>query len=253
MIGILSFARLFVFTPSKAAAACVPERALYDSLKIYGLTLLGAALFYRFKPYDFPDANAAAPMGPQGIFFWLKVMLWQPLLMGALIGFCAVLLRWLKDGWLPVKVATSFFWCAIPLILTVLYVKNGIPKSAFAALMVVWAVPGIYVGRGVPAAEWRPLTAFLLGLNAVQLAVLLPEVVVTLLRWEAGYKGVVGLAGLWMLVAGALGLRALPPARPLPRALLPLLFALVLQIEVVIAAFMLGWLPVETLKALLYG
>jgi len=253
MIGVLSFARLFVFSPSRAAAACVSERALYDALKIYGLTLLGAALFYRFKPYDFPDANAAVPMGPQGIFFWLKVMLWQPLLMGALIAFCAVLLRWLKDGWLPVKVATSFFWCAIPLILTVTYVKSGIPKPAFAALMVAWTVPGIYVARGIPAAEWRPLAAFLLGLNAVQLAVLLPEVVVTLLRWEAGYKGVVGLAGLWMLVGGALGLRALPPARPLPRALLPLLFALVLQIEVVIAAFMLGWLPVETLKALLYG
>lgn len=249
----LSFGRLFLFSPSKAAEACAGDDALRDALKIYGLTLLGAALFFRFKPYDFPDAAAAVPMGPQDLFFWLKVMAWQPLLMGALIVFSAVLLRWLKDGWLPVKVASSFFWCAIPLILTVFYVKNQIPKPAFAAAMIVWALPGAYVGRGVPSREWRPLTAFLLGLNAVQLAALLPEAAVTVMRWEAGYKAVVGAAGLWMLVGGALGLKMLPPQRPLPRALLPLLFALVLQIEVVIASFMLGWLPVETLKALLYG
>ena len=249
----VNFGRLFLFSPAKAAAACTEERALFDALKIYGLTLLTAAIFYRFKPYDFPDANAAVPMGPQSLFFWLKVMLWQPLLMAALVAFAAALMRWMKDGWLPVKVATSFFWCAIPLILTVLYVKNGIPKSVFAVLMIAWAVPGVYVGRGIPFQEWRLLATFLLGINVIQLAALLPESVVTLMRWEAGYKAVVGLAGFWMLIGGALGLKALPPHRPLPRALLPLLFALVLQIEVVIAAFMLGWLPVETLKALLYG
>jgi hypothetical protein len=253
MNKLLHFGRLFLFSPAKAAAACDEDRALYDALKIYGLTLLTAAVFYRLKPYDFPDANAAVPMGPQGIFFWLKVMLWQPLLMAALIAFAAVLLRWLRDGWLPVKVASSFFWCAIPLILTVFYVKNQLPKSAFGALMILWAVPGVLVGRGVPSREWRLLATFLLGLNVVELAAMLPEAVVTVMRWEAGYKAVVALAGFWMLIGGALGLKALAPQRPLPRALLPLLFALVLQIEVVIAAFMLGWLPVETLKALLYG
>ncbi len=253
MKKLLGFGRLFLFSPAKAAAACAEDRAPLDAVKLYALTLLTTAVFYRFKPYDFPDANAAVPMGPQGLFFWLKVMLWQPLLMAALIAFAGVLLRWLKDGWLPVKVATAFLWCAIPLILTVLYVKSGIPKAAFGVLMILWAVPGLQVGRGVPAVEWRLLATFLLGLNVVELAAMAPEALVTALRWEAGYKAVVGLAGFWMLVGGALGLKALAPRRPLPRALLPLLFALVLQIEVVIAAFMLGWLPVETLKALLYG
>lgn len=249
----LSFGRLFLFSPAKAAAACESDRALLDACKLYGLTLLASAVFYRFKPYDFPDANAAVPMGPQGILFWLKVMLWQPLLMGALIAFCAVLLRWMKDGWLPLKVATSFFWSAVPLILTIFYVKNALPKPLFAGLMIVWAAPGVHVARGVPARDWRLVAAFLLGLNVIQLAAIPPEAVVTMMRWEAGYKAVVGVAGFWMLVGGALGLKALPPQRPLPRALLPLLFALVLQIVVVVAAFMLGWLPVETLKALLYG
>jgi len=249
----LSFGRLFLTSPAKAAAACESDRALLDACKIYGLTLLAAAVFYRFKPYDFPDANAAIPGGPQGLFFWIKVMLWQPLLMSALIAFAAVLLRWMRDGWLPLKVVTSFFWCAIPLILTVFYVKNQLPKAAFGALMILWTLPGAYVASGVPAREWRLLAAFLLGLNVVELAAIVPEAVVTVMRWEAGYKAVVGAAGFWMLIGGALGLKALAPQRPLPRALLPLLFALVLQIEVVIAAFMLGWLPVETLKALLYG
>lgn len=249
----IGFGFLFLASPGKAAEACESDGAFLDSLKVYALTLLAAAVFYRLKPYDFPDANAAVPMGPQGLLFWLKVMSWQPLLMAALIGFAGVLLRWLKDGWLPVKVASSFFWCAIPLILTVTYVKNGIPKSAFGALMLVWAAPAVWVGRGIGRREWLLLATFLLGLNFVELAAMAPEAVVTAMRWEAGYKAVVGLAGLWMLVGGALGLKRLAPGRPLPRALLPLLFALVLQIEVVIAAFMLGWLPVETLKALLYG
>ncbi len=253
MSSALRFGRLFLFSPAKAAAACATDRALRDSLIVYGLTLLGAALFQHWKPYDFPDAAAAVPLGPQGMLFWLKVMLWQPLLMAALIAFAGVLLRWLRDGWLPLKVASSVFWCAAPMILTVFYVKNAIPKPAFAALMLLWAAPGVVVGRGVPAAQWRPLAAFLLGLNAIQLAALFPETVVTAMRWEAGYKAVVGAAGFWMLIGGALGLKALAPSRPLARAALPLLFALVLQIVVVIAAFMLGWLPVETLKALLYG
>ncbi len=249
----LRFASLFVFSPAKAAAACVEDGALLEGLKVYGLALFAAIIFYRFKPYDFPDANAAVPMVSQGLLFWLKVMLWQPLLMGALIGFCGVLLRWTKDGWLPVKLATSFFWSAIPLILTVFYVKNVLPKAYFSIFLVVWALPGLMIARRVCAREWRVLAAFLLGLNAVELAAMFPEAVVTLMRWEAGYKGVIGLAGFWMLIGGALGLKSLLPGRPLPRALLPLLFALVLQITVVVAAFMLGWLPVETLKALLYG
>lgn len=249
----LLFGRRFLFMPSKAAAACVEESALADGLAIYAAALLASAVFLRLKPYDFPDANAAAPLGPQGILFWLKVMMWQPLLMAALIGFCGALLRWLKDGWLPLKIASSLAWSALPLILTLLYVRNVLTKPAFAVLLAMWTAPAIFIGRGVSAREWRALAAFLLGLNVIELAALPPQAAVALLRWEAGYKGVVGLAGLWMLLSGALGLKALPPSRPLARALLALLFALVLQVTVVIAAFMLGWLPSETLKALLYG
>ncbi len=249
----LSLAWTFLTSPRAAAIRCEEPRALSDSLKIYGLTLLAAAAFLWLKPYDFPDANAAIPGETQGLAFWLGVMLWQPLLMAALIGFAGALLRWMRDGWLPLKVATSFFWTAVPLILSVMYVKNALPKAAFGGLMIAWAAPGVFVARGVSAAEWRALAAFLLGLNAVELASFLPQALTAAARSEAGYKAVVGAAGVWMLLGGALGLRELAPRRPMPRALLPLLFALALQIIVVAACFLLGWLPKETLKALLYG
>jgi len=254
----LAFGKLFLFSPSKAAAACSEDRALRDALAVYGLTLLAAALFQWGKPYDFPDANAAVPLSSQGPLFWLKVMLWQPVLMAFLIGFTGALLQWMKDGWLPLKVFTSFFWAAIPAILMVLYTaKSGetsaINKFQFRILFALWSAGSLYAMSKAPKASWRPLASLLLVMNAVQLVTYFPETIVTIMRWEAGYKAVVGVAGFWMLFAGALGLKHLSPGRPLPRALLPLLFALVLQIEVVFAAFMLDWLPMETLKALMYG
>jgi hypothetical protein len=258
VIKALRFGRLFLFSPSKAAAAASEERALLDGLKVYGLTLLAAAIFQYWKPYDFPDAVAAVPRVSQGFFFWLKVMMWQPLLMAFLIAFTGALLEWMKAGWLPLKVASSFFWTAIPAILMVCYLPREagpslLNKLQFQILFGLWLAPTIVAVRKVPASFWRPLAAYLLVMNVVELAAFFPEAAVTIMRWEAGYKGVVGTAGLWMLMGGALGLKHLNPPRPLPRALLPLLFALVLQIEVVMVAFMLGWLPVETLKALLYG
>ncbi len=252
-MSVVSYGLAFLTSPAKAAEESRKEDAFKKGLVVYVAALAGAALYYSLKPFDFPDPNAPVPLRHEGLLFWLKVMLWQPLLMAALVGFTGAMLRWFKDGWLPLKVASSFFWTAVPLILCVFYVKNQLPKAAFGALMLAWAAPGVWVGRGVEKGEWRVLAAFLLGLNAIELASLVPEAFVTVIRSETGYKAVVGVAGLWMLVGGALGLKRLPPERPLPRALLPLLFALVLQICVVVAAYLLGWLPAETLKALLYG
>ncbi len=251
--------RLFLFSPAKAAAACAEDRALRDSLTLYGLTLLAAAVFQYWKPYDFPDVNAALPMTSQGFFFWLKVMMWQPLLMAVLIAFCGALLHWMKEGWLPLKVVSAFFWTAIPGILMLCYLPKDtgqatyITKTQFRILFVLWSLPTLYFLSTVPSKLWRPLASFLLVMNVVEMAAFVPQAVVTAMRWEAGYKAVVGLAGFWMIIGGALGLKALPPARPLPRALLPLFFALVIQIEIVFVLFMLGWLPTETLKALMYG
>ena len=220
MRSAFRFGRLFLLSPGKAAAAAAGKSALSDSLAIYAATLLAALLFLYVKPPNFPDINAAIPIEPQGLFFWLEVILWQPPLMSCLIVFTAVLLHWHKDGWLPIKVATSFIWCAVPLLLTVLYAKSLITKFLFAVLMACWAVPAGYAGKSIDRKEWRLVACFLLGLNAVECVAFFPELIVTFLRWETGYKIVASIAGLWMLLAGALGLRELPPGRPLPRALI---------------------------------
>lgn len=249
----LRLARLTTLSPSRAAEACAEPGALSAAAAIYAATLLAAAVYFRFKPWDFPDATAAPPYSAgAGLGFWLGVMLWQPLLLGVLVACAAILLRWMKDGWLPLKVASATAWTALPLILTVAYLKGGLAKPVFGAGMILWAAPGVWVARGVTPAEWRMIGTFLLALNAVELFALLPEALATAARSVAAYKAVVAGAGLWMLGAGALGLRALLP-RAMPRAVLPLLFALVLQIVVTIACYMLGWLPPETLKALIYG
>ncbi|MEK7389166.1 MAG: hypothetical protein AAB036_05680 [Elusimicrobiota bacterium] len=205
------------------------------------------------KPTNFPDVNAAAPATAQGMMYWFKVMLWQPVLMASLIAFCGVLLSWLQTGWLPLRVAGAALWSAIPLVLTILYVRDGLPKTFFGLLLLIWTAPLYVIARKIPSKQWRELSAFLLGLNIIECLALVPEGIVTAMGWEAGYKGVAAGAGLWMLISGGLGLKALPPSRPLARSLLALLFSLILQITVVIASFLLGWLPPETLKALLYG
>ena len=259
MMRALALGKLFMFSPSEAAHACRKDEALRDALKLYALTILAAALFHWWKPYDFPDANAAVPGTFQGFGFWLKVMMWQPLLMAVLIGLCGALLHWMKDGWLPLKIFTSVFWTAIPFILMLSYLPTSreagpiLSKTQYGALFALWCASAAWMIRLTPGDVWRPLTSFLLAMNAVELASFIPQAIVTSLRWEAGYKAVVSIAGIWMLLAGAFGLKSLPPARPLPRALFPLIFSLILQIAVVFAAFTLGWLPMETLKALMYG
>ena len=250
------FGRLFFFSPSKAAEESRRPEALRAGLILYGLTLLAAAVFHWLRPFDFPDANAAYPEEHQGLGFWLRAMLWQPPLMAALVAFAGTLLAWMRQGWLPLKVFSSLLWCAAPLLLVALYAPDPpiLPLTALRAALLAWAAATAFLIRRLfPRGAWRPLAAFLLGLNVVELASFLPQAAVTAVRSEPGYKAVVAIAGFWMLGSGALGLKRLEGDRPLPRALLPLVFALVLQIAVVVAAFTAGWLPKDTLKALLYG
>jgi hypothetical protein len=249
----LRYGALFFVSPARAAAAARAPGALLDGALVYAAALAASALYLALKPFDFPDPHAALPAGPQGLVFWVKVMAWQPLLLAALVVFCAALRRWMADGWLGLKMAVAVLWTALPLILTVAYVKNALPKPAFGALMLLWAAPGVWQARAVPREEWLALAAYLLGLNAVELAALAGQALATLARSPEGYKAAAAAAGLWMIFGGAYGLKSLPPERPLARALMPLLFALILQIEVVAACYLLGWLPVETLKALMYG
>ena len=61
MLEALRLARLFLFSPSKAAKESRREEALYPCLGLYVAMAAGYLLFYWLKPYDFPDRYAALP------------------------------------------------------------------------------------------------------------------------------------------------------------------------------------------------
>lgn len=246
-----AFGRLFIFQPARAAQECLRSDALGDALKVYAAWVAASLLYLWLKPFDFPDANAAIPTRVQGFSFWLKVALWEPVLAALNIALTGLVLRWMRDGWLPLKTAAATLWCALPLILTVAYTRSAISKTAFAVLFVAWAVPGVLYARRIPGPEWRRTTTFLLGLNAVGLILLGAQAAVVLARSDALYKGSLVLTVAWLLACGGTGLKTLAKTS-LPRAVLAFLFANLALNLVLAAAFLLGWLPMEILKVLVY-
>jgi hypothetical protein len=220
-------------------------------MKIYGAWVVVSLLYLALKPFDFPDANAPLPEHAPGVWFWLKVAFWEPVLAGMGVGLTALAVRWMKDGWLPLKTAAATLWTATPLALTLGYVNSGMPRWLFAILILAWLAPGAYFARRIDRATWRQTAAFLLGLNAVSLAALLPEIIATLLRSDLLYKASLGLSVFWLLACGGVGLRRLA-GTSLARAILAFLFSNLVLNLVIAAFYLLHWLPKEVLKALVY-
>ncbi len=248
----LRFGALFLFQPEAAADACREDSALVDGLAVYAAWVVASLLYLSLKPYDFPDAAASVPASAfAGGGLWLRVAFWEPVLAALTVAMTGLVLRWMRDGWLPLKTAAATLWSAVPLILTVAYTRTHMGRLPLGAGMIVWAVPGVLVARGVTAAEWRRVTAFLLGLNAVALACLIPEAAAVLLRSVLLYKAAMGLGVLWLLACAGLGLRRLC-GMSLARAVLAFLFANLALNVAIIASYMLHWLPMEVLKVLVY-
>lgn len=252
MKKIWSHAKLFLFDPEKAADACEAPDAIDRGLRVYGLWVLCSLVYLWLKPFDFPDMNAAFPNPAEsGFGFWLKVSLWEPVLAALTVLLTALVVEWMREGWLPLKTAVATFWSALPLILTVAYVKTTMPRWIFGVGMIAWGVPAWWVGKKIAGSTWRKVTAFLLGLNAVSLALLIPEILATVLRSDLLYKATLGASVLWLLVCGGMGLRKLY-ATSLARAVLAFLFANLVLNLVIAACYMLHWLPMEVLKVLIY-
>lgn len=245
------FGKLFLFRPTDAAAACESERSLDDGLKVYALWVVLSLAYLWLKPYDFPDANAPHPVHAAGLGFWLRVSLWEPVLAAMNIALTALVLDWMREGWLPLRTAVATFWSAMPLILTIAYVKSGLPRAAFGALMLVWAAPGAFVARRLRPADWRRTASFLLGLNAVGLVLLVPQVAAAALRSDLLYKATLFGSVAWLLVCGGVGLAKLFKTS-VARAVLAFLFANLVLNLVIAAAYLLHWLPMEVLKVLVY-
>jgi hypothetical protein len=251
MTRALAYGKLFLFSPARAAEASEKAEAFDDGLKVYAFWVLVSLLYLWLKPYDFPDANAPVPAHALSLGFWLRVSVWEPVLAAMNIALTALVLSWMREGWLPLRTAAATLWSAVPLILTVAYTKSGLPRAAFGALMIVWTLPGVFVARRVPAGEWRKVASFLMGLNAVGVAMLIPEIVAAFLRSEILYKASLFGSVAWLLVCGGVGLSRLCRTS-LARAVLAFLFANLVLNLVIAAAYLLHWLPMEVLKVLVY-
>lgn len=249
----LSLTWKFIRRPTKAAEASKSPDNFGPNVWLYAAFVVASMLFYWLKPFDFPDVNAAFPREDQGLWFWFKVMLWQPPLELAWILFLIGLSQWLREGTLAVKLATSVLWTALPFIFIVAYAQlHGIPKTAFAVGELVSFALFIPALMRFPAVERMPVVSFMLGLNVLGLIMIVPMIVAVGAGSSQLFDGSQIAAGLWMVGAGTLGLRTLTGMR-LPRAFMAVLLSMFFQISFAFALHFLGLVPASVLKALLYA
>jgi hypothetical protein len=241
-----------VRSPTAGAEKVKPKEAFLPAVKVYAAFLLLYALFFWLKPFDFPDPNVGVPRESQNLLFWLKVMSFQPLLEVAWVVFLYGMARWFSAGTLALRMTAAVFAAAAPFILILLYYQNFIPKSLFALGAAAWIGFSLWYAKGQSWEPLRELLAFMLALNAVGIALLVPMVLFTAMRSQQLFMLSQGLGGFWLLGAGALGLRQLTGLR-MSRAFMAMLLSMFLQIAFAFTLHLLGVVPKEILKAILYA
>lgn len=251
-IGAWTLGWTIVRSPSAGAEKARPKEALPASARVYAAFLILYALFFWLKPFDFPDPNVGVPRETQGLTFWLKVMCFQPLLEAAWVVFLLGMARWFGEGRLAFRLIVGTFWTAAPFILLVLYHGSQMPKWAFAAGAALWLASYALVIKREDAGPLRELLSFMLALNAVGIALLVPMTLLTAMRSKELFMLTQGLGGIWLLGAGALGVRQLTGLR-MSRAFLAMLLSMFMQIAFTFTLHMLGIVPKEILKALVYA
>jgi hypothetical protein len=247
-----SLAWTVVRSPTRAADAAKKSESLIPAACVYAGFVLTYLIFFWLKPFDFPDRNAPFPRETQGLWFWFRVMLWQPPLEAAWIALLVGLMEWFRRGTLGVRLVAGVAWTAAPFILMAGYAQNGMPKAAFAAGSAVWLGLFVPLWRAAPATEWRPTAALMLALNAIGVVLLVPMTLALWLGNPGFFTFAQALGGLWMLVAATIAVRRLGDLR-LPRAFMAVLLSMFLQIAVAFTLHLLGLVPKEILKALLYA
>lgn len=249
----LALGRRALFSPAQAAREARKEENLRPALYLYSAFLLGYMLFFWIKPANFPDTGAALPGESQSLLFWLKVMIWQPPLEAAWILFLMGFIVWFRSGGLPLRLAAATAWTALPFILMAAYVqKGGIPKWAFGAAATAAFALFYPLLRKAPARDLKPVITFMLSINVIGLVLLAPMSAVVLIGHSGFFNFSQIVGGLWILGVGTLGLRELTGLR-LPRAFMSLLFSMFFQVAFAFTLHLLGLVPKEILKALLYA
>lgn len=251
MKDALRLARLCALRPAEAAAEIRKPEALRAALLLWAVWVAASMLFTLLKPAGFPEPQMAAlPSRPP--LFWLRVLFWQPVLAAVLVGFVGIALRWLSSGWLALKLATGVAWSVLPFLLSVAYVKGAFGGVSASALLAAWLGVTVWYGRAVPAESWRRVASGMLGLNGIPLLSLAVELLIIPTGSLTAYKSLMVVVLLWVLGAAALLFKRSEELST-PRALAAVFFALLAQNVFVGTAFLLGWLPLEVLKVLMYA
>ncbi|MCX5794368.1 MAG: hypothetical protein NTY77_02580 [Elusimicrobia bacterium] len=283
---VWTLSKTFLFSAERAAQASQDEENLAPCFWIYAVFTLTTMLFFTMKPFDFPDQNAAYPREAQNLMFWFKVMLWQPPLEAAWMAFLLGLVVWFRQGSLPVRLVSGVAWTASPFVLMAVYATVGadanqaiaelakgaagaaradaearVIAGARAVTIARWALGlgtiawiGLFVPlwRRLTRSEVLPVVLFMLGVNAIGLVMLAPMILATVLRSSNLFMGTQVVGGFWLLGWATLGLRKLTGLR-LPRAFMAVLLSMFLQIAVAFTLHLLGLVPKDILKALLYA
>lgn len=251
MRGALRLGFLCALRPAGAAEEARRPGALPAALRLWALWVAASMLFTLLKPAGFPEPAAAA-LAPRGPLFWLRVLFWQPVLAAVLVGFVGIALRWLGSGWLALRVLSGVLWSLAPFLVSLAYVRGGLGTAGASLALLAWLGPTVWYGRLIPLEDWRRVGAVVLGLNAIPLLGLLAELAILPTRSLTAYKTLMVIVLLWVLAAAA---RVFSRSERLstPRALAAVFFALLAQNVFVGTAFLLGWLPLEVLKVLMYA
>jgi hypothetical protein len=253
MKAALEFAALFLYKPERAAEACRRPDALRLGLIVYAVAAVVSLVFSWYNPLKFLDPSAPI-LSSYDIFFWARVAFWEPVLFGLSVWFGVLLLDWMRGGWLPLRAACAALWTAIPLALGALYAspRMHLGRGPFIACLAVWTIPALRLTVRPNVKTWREVGSFLLGLNAVQTVGLLATLLIVVpSRSLDAFYAVDAVILVWMLVIAGLGLRRLCGVST-ARAVIAFLFSVLLSTVVPGIAYLLGVLPKEVLKVVLY-
>ena len=247
----LELSRMYLTSPSKGARSIEADPSWEANLGLYGAFIILSLIFYWLKPWDFP-APAEAASTPHGLWFWSKVMLWQPPLEAAWIFFLLGLAAFFKEGSFPKRLLAALVWSGGLFAVMVTYVQSAaFSRAVFAAVELLLFLPFAALW-GRRDGRWRAVCAFMVGANVIGAVLILPMALTVWARSQTAFEMVQALGGLWMMTASALGLRQLTQLR-LSRAFLAVVISLVFQIFVAFILFLSGAVSKEILKALLYA
>ena len=197
------FARKCLFSPAAAARAAREPGALRAASLIYAAFLAGYWAFFTFKPFDFPEQTAPAPRELMDAAYWLKVVLWQPPLEAAWIAFLIGMAVFFERGALAVRTAVGVAWWAAFVILVVAYAQlHGLSKPVFALGTLAALVPFYPLIRRSPPEKNTAILAFMVGTNAIGVALFAPMAAAVLLASPRLYYAAQIGGGFWILGVG---------------------------------------------------